>query len=212
MDIREFAPKQLPYHFVLFYGMNDSDLIVYKQLLGGNRYDNALLTYCYIDRMAGISYDVICCAYLDLDNETITYHSSQDKKAAMKLREGSLICHAAIMDTDPGVKQFESYAEKIKQNYGYFEDKVAINPNIPFDDFRHPDYPDDIFVSFFDSDGREERMWVHVIGNDRGIVEAELLNAPYNERLGLNKGDKIKIEAYRDPRQGKGPVQPIWRA
>lgn len=62
MDIRNYNVKKLPYHFVLFYGIDEKQLAVIKLAFHGAETDNAVLTYCYLDTQCGLSYKVICCA------------------------------------------------------------------------------------------------------------------------------------------------------
>ena len=55
MDISGYNPKKLPYHFVLFYNLSSKDMAMYQNILKGKPRDNALLTYCYLDSMCGLS-------------------------------------------------------------------------------------------------------------------------------------------------------------
>ena len=60
------------------------------------------------------------------------------------------------------------------------------------DDFRHPDYPDDVAVYFFGANHKPELLWVRCRSVDENILNGELLNEPRND-LGVHAGDKIKF-------------------
>lgn len=209
MDIREFSPKALPYHFVLFYDLSPQQMQMYAGIFGGTLFDNALLTYCYIDRMAGISFDVICCALVNHKDGSVKYHMPDRRETSMKIREGGLESNAIIVDGDPYIRFLKYWEDEIKRYYGYHQELISINPDIPFDNLRHPMYPDDVFVFFFDQAGRVERMWVREVSRENGTIVGILLDEPFNRDLFLHKGDVVQIEAY--VREEDGAVMPIWR-
>ncbi len=69
----------------------------------------------------------------------------------------------------------------------------------------HPDYPDDLQVTFFFTNGTEA-MWVRTTGVDLKIggYEGTLLNDPSAEGTGLAQGARV---AYR---VAKGTPDPVW--
>ena len=209
MDIREYLPKQIPYRFVLFYNISDKDMDVYRTAMGGQPEDNALLTYAYIDSMAGLSYYVVCCATVHYGTKRVDYHPSKNCEMSMRLREGALECNAILIgEFEPDMLQFSDIPDMIKEGYGYHKDKVEIRDDVPFDLFRHPSYPQDIYVYFISRDEKLERMWVREVKriND-STVEARLLDEPYNRMLGLHKGDMVTIRTHVD---NEGKRLPVW--
>lgn len=60
------------------------------------------------------------------------------------------------------------------------------------DDFRHPDYPDDVAVYFFDENHRPELLWVRCKGVDENILTGELLVEP-RQNFNLHTGDTVKF-------------------
>ncbi|MBR1647823.1 MAG: hypothetical protein IJ685_13775 [Selenomonadaceae bacterium] len=60
------------------------------------------------------------------------------------------------------------------------------------DIFRHPDYPDDVAVYFFDDNRRPEILWVRCKSVDENILTGELLIEPRQD-FNLHAGDEIKF-------------------
>ena len=201
MDIRGYNLKRLPYRFVLFYNLPADKLIEYRAIYQGTETDNALLTYCYLDRTCGLSYKAICWGYV-ADEGEIEYHHARKMTVGLTIREGGLECDAAVFDEDE-MMFFKEEADKIKDIYGYLEDRIAIRDDVPFDEYRHPSYPKDILVWFFAKDKKLEKIWV--TETDRhpdGSVSARLLNEPYNPLMGVHEGDVVEVVQH-DTGNGK---------
>jgi len=209
MDIREYLPKQIPYHFVLFYNVPDRQMMMYRMTMGGQPTDNALLTYAYIDSMAGLSFYVVSCAEVHYGTNRVDYHYNENCKTGMRLREGAIESDAVLFEeNEPQMLQFSDVPQLVKEGYGFHKDMVEIHEDIPFDIFRHPAYPQDIYVYFISRDEKLERMWVR---EERSInmdtVEAKLIDEPYNRMLNLHKGDTVIIRSYTDD---EGKKMPVW--
>lgn len=205
MDIREYNPKKLPYHFVLFYNLSSKDMVMYQSVLKGKPRDNAVLTYCYLDLMCGLSYRAICCAKIYGDG-TIEYDVSDKIDTGMIIREGGLESDAVIIDEGGPMEQFQKEVDTIKECYGYYKERVEVSDEKPFDEFRHPAYPDDILVYFFSPDKKIEQIWVREKSHKPdGTVTGFLINEPYNELIGLHDGDTVQVIPYD---MGNGEIIP----
>ena len=203
-DIRAYRVKQLPYHFVLFHDIPTARFLMVKKALNAREDDNALLTYCYLDSMAGLSHKAICSARLSKDG-TVDYNCSGNITSSLTLREGGLECPAELIDEDAeGMEVFHGKAQSIKKCYGYRKDAVSIRADVPFDEYRHPAYPDDIIVCFYSRDHKLEQMWVREKKRHENGVTGELLDEPFMKSLGLHKGDTVEVVAY----ESDGEVRP----
>ncbi len=192
-DIREYKVKELPYHFVLFYNIPESQANSIKKSLGGRDEDNALLTYCYLDSIAGLSYKAICWAKLN-ENGRVEYNEPETVDTALTIRESGLLCSAEIINENAaGMDRFQEKVEFIKECYGYHADRIDIDDDIPFDEYRHPGYPNDILVKFFSPDKKLEEMWVREVSRDGEFIRGTLLNEPYNSLIGLHEGDIVAV-------------------
>ncbi len=205
MDIRLYNIKSLPYHFVLFYNVPTNQMIMQKMALNGRADDNAVLTYCYLDGMCGLSYKAICCARIS-DNGRIQYTVPDRPNAGMTLREGAINSDAIIFDEEPEMAQFQKEADFIKECYGYDKESVAINDDIPFDKFRHPSYPMDIFTNLYTPDQKVEKIWLREVSRtEDGVITARFIDEPFNPLVGLHDGDTVKIIPYD---KGDGEIEP----
>ena len=112
----------------------------------------------------------------------------------MIMREGTLECPAEIINEGAeGMESFQKEADSIKDNYGYNEDAVKIHDDIPFDEHRHPAYPNDIMVQFFTPDKKRELMWVREQSRQGNSVIARLIDDPFNPLIGLHNGDSVEV-------------------
>ena len=195
MDIREYNSKKLPYHFVLFYNLSSDKLTIFRKMYQGTEADNALLTYCYLDSMCGLSYKAICWAYVS-DEGKVEYHNARKITVGLTLREGGLECDAALFDEED-MPLFQEKAESIKNIYGHMIEQTNISDEVPFDEFRHPSYPNDILVTFLSPDKNVEKIWVtEKERREDDTIVAKVLNEPYNSLMGIHEGDLVVVFPY----------------
>ena len=206
MDIREYRVKSLPYHFVLFYNLPESEMTKYRAILSGHQEVNSLLTYCYLDTQCGLSYKAVCCARLDGD-EYIAFDVPEKITSAMTIREGGIVCDAAIFDEGGIMARFQREADEVKECYGYHEDMVRLDEDDPFSAFRHPSYPNDIQAFFMAPSKKYENMWVRETNREEdGSITGILLNEPYNSDMGVHKGDTVNVIPVD---KGDGNIAPV---
>ncbi len=151
------------------------------------------MVYCYLDKQCGVSYRAICCALLH-DNGSVEYHISNQINTMWKFREGSLDCEAFVFPEDADLSRFQEYAEDIKDCYGYYEELMEPDEEVPFDEFRHPNFPTDILTVVMGPNKEGERMWLREIKrlND-GTVKAKLIDEPFNDEAGVHEGDVVTV-------------------
>ncbi len=114
--------------------------------------------------------------------------------SGITLREGNLECDALILEEGKAMLKFQDIADSIKENYGFHNDLVASNCNIPFDDYRHPCFPDDAMVYFPTSDDDYESMWVAEKKRTSNGFIGTLLNDPFNESINFSYGDMVEVK------------------
>lgn len=229
MDIRAYNTKDLPYRFVLFCNISQKDLFVYSAGAPIAPGENSLLTYCYIDRQAGLSFEVVCKACL-LPDGSIKF-GEMSKTTSMKIREGGLISDALIFPEGYEMEKYQEVADRIKAGYGYHIDMVKKLESKRFNNRRHVCYPDDIMVYLFGMNIKTEQIWVteidedmypahiknligtklvHTTQNGNETMEfagaGRLINEPYNPGFGYKNGDIVPIYAVPN---GKGQEEPI---
>ena len=197
--------KELAYRFVLFHHAPDNGIGIYMQGLSGREEDNALLTYCYMDRMAGLSYRAICCARLD-ENGRMDGRIPEKVTASFIMRYGSMEWPAEIIpENTKGMEIFRSNVDRIKKAYGDHSSMFEIHDDILFDEYRHPEYPNDLLVYFVSPDEKVERIWVtEQMSKENGLI-CKLLNEPYNPLMDIHEGDMVVVIGHE---QANGKVIP----
>lgn len=199
----DYLPKMQLYNFVLFMELPKEQDQLYRGLAENEQEDNGILTYCYIDRTAGLSYEFICWASVRRDTPII--FRERNRGLSFKIREGSLNCPVFVIPEDIVDRELVEHAEQIRSHYGYFKEKAETGPEI-FSEFRHPLYPNDVLVNFYDADHRSEAIWVRIEKELEEGVVGRLMNEPFNPRLGFHSGERVGVTGMQD---GGGTLHPI---
>ena len=157
---------------------------------------NAVICYGYVDKQAGLTFEVLCLAsYIDGDYTIV----NENKTVSMKVRSETYkdtevfpIKNAAVL------KRFEQRIQIIEEGY-YSQDSVESTRKIAcIDDFRHPFFPDDV-QAILAADGlKSESIWVRLIqyvGTTNGleVFTGTLLNAPFDSNFGVSYGDEVFV-------------------
>ena len=157
---------------------------------------NAVICYGYVDKQAGLTFEVLCLAsYIDGDYTIV----NENKTVSMKVRSETYkdtevipIKNAAIM------KRFEQRIRMIEEGY-YSNDSAEESRKLTcIDAFRHPFFPDDV-QAILAADGlKPESIWVRLssyAGNTNGVeaFTGTLLNAPFDSNYNLSCGDAVFV-------------------
>ena len=153
---------------------------------------NAVLCFGYVDHTAGLTFEALTLALCVGSDYTVL---PEQDKVALKLRAGS------VQPTDVVPIQNDAlmlrYSDRIQNLDLYYEDStvVACRTFRELDSYRHPQFPDDIRVTFMDSDHRAEQMWVRseaFVREDDGLLifGGVLLNEPIHNTA-LHRGDNV---------------------
>ena len=205
MDIRGYKTKQLPYHYILFYNIPDDKKSYYRGMSPNREGDNAILTYCYLDNFAGLTFEFLCWARLHEDGSVIYREAS--KEIRLKIREGTLECDAYIFPEDTIFEEYDERIKSIKDTYGYNVDAVRMSGEELYVDFRHPSCPKDILTTFIDNENMKiEKMWVTEKCIEDGVIHGILINEPYSPTFGVHKGNMVEIVPMRDE---EGNIIPV---
>ena len=165
----------------------------YVILTGTTKEANSLLCYGYIDATAGLTYQTVAATmYIDGDFSIV----DTAKVISMKIRADSVSCEDIIPVRNKALfRQYSYIVENIDKFY-------YTNPNLEqcraieeLDQFRHPEFPDDLQVMFVKDGYRPEGIWVRpskLHGEENGtfLLEGNMLNTP-NADFGLKAGDTV---------------------
>lgn len=157
---------------------------------------NSVICYGYVDKQAGLTFEVLCLAsYIDGDYTIV----NENKTVSMKVRSETYkdtevipIKNSAIM------KRFEQRIRMIEDGY-YSHDRTEEARKLTcIDLFRHPFFPDDVQAILASEGLKPESIWVRLtgyVGNTNGVdaFSGTLLNAPFDSRFHLSYGDEVFV-------------------
>lgn len=165
----------------------------YVVLTGTTKEANSLLCYGYIDATAGLTYQTVAATmYIDGDFSIV----DTAKVISMKIRADSVSCEDIIPVRNKALfRQYSYIVENIDKFYYTNPDLEQCRAIVELDQFRHPEFPDDLQVMFVKDGHRPEGIWVRpvkLLGEDNGtfLLEGRMLNTP-NADFGLKAGDTV---------------------
>lgn len=158
---------------------------------------NAALVYPYIDRTAGINLSVVAPAKLPSKEILDEYAIMQRYNCLLTLRPGGFeeFDWCSVDDLADVKVRFSEHFSLINDAHDC-GDSVEVTRQIEeIDQFRHPDYPDDVRVVLIPEakNVKAELVWMRLGGIDeQGLLFGELLNNPYMS-CGLHAGSVMNI-------------------
>ena len=182
------------YHNFIVVPMKDSLKGVLKDFPGADR-ANSILTYGYIDRMAGFTLEVLAAAFMD--NEEMSFGIGNTEKLS-KIRIESVIDDECYYVDDEDDSMYELYSDKLEilKNYDA-EDGVEESRNMDFlDSSRSPEYPDDVLVYLLKNGNKPEGCWVRIEELAEHEIIGTLLNEP-NQDFGYHIGNQIAFYVHQ---------------
>ena len=149
---------------------------------------DGFLTYAYID---GETFTFEILAGARLNGERVKIFPASYKKS-VKLKRSQVDAAALKILTAEYSVAFRDRIQMIVDRIDFDAAKVETRFIKNLDDFRHPNYPDDVAVYFFSANHKPELLWVRCVAVDENILTGELLNEPRSD-LNVHEGDKIKF-------------------
>ena len=149
---------------------------------------DGFLTYAYID---GATFTFEILAGARLNGERVKIFPASYKKS-VKLKRSQVDDAALKILTAEYSVAFRDRIQMIVDRIDFDAAKVETRFIKNLDDFRHPNYPDDVAVYFFSANHKPELLWVRCVAVDENILTGELLNEPRSD-LNVHEGDKIKF-------------------
>lgn len=154
-----------------------------EEKLGG------FLTYAYIDGETFV-FEILAGAQF-ASNRIRTFPSSYKK--SVKLKRGQVDDAEIRIVTAEYSLPFRDRIAIINDRTETDDAKEQTRLIKNLDAFRHPHYPDDVFVYFFSAEeDKPEMLWVRCVSVDENILLGELLNEPTKD-FGYHAGDLVKF-------------------
>jgi hypothetical protein len=160
-----------------------------------NENSDAVLTYCYVDDEAGITFEYLC----PYNIEKRAMFVQEDKDYSYKLRFGSVVdCEILIIDSDnTGDIIIDKWIDMIKNGYKTSDDIIEFRTWGFIDHLRAKEYPDDILIGLFKEGLKGEGMYIKLIKKEDKKIFGKLLNEPY-QNFGVHLFDIIEVNFGKD--------------
>lgn len=170
--------------------VNDRNLPVVKTMFEFKPTDNAILAVGYIDHTAGITFEVLCLGeYRSTGGINL---SRGERTASFKIRYDGIDGVIVLLD-DACLPEFQDKIDMIRNGYQVNEAIQKSRNSFDFDDFRHPQFPDDVMLYFCKEKGGIEGIWCRIETEIDGLPAARMMNEP-NADFGVHRGDLVKFE------------------
>lgn len=196
MDYSELTFRDIYHHpFIVSYRINE--IGAGNDAIEVPADANAALVYPYIDRTAGLNLSVVAPAKLPSKEILYDYAIMQSCNCLLTLRPGGFeeLEWRSIDDLANVNMRFAEHFSLINGAYACGEAVEVTRYIEEIDQFRHPDYPDDVQVVLIPEveNVKAELVWIRLGGIDKqGLLFGELLNSPYMS-CGLHAGSVMNV-------------------
>ncbi|MCR5603418.1 MAG: SseB family protein [Lachnospiraceae bacterium] len=156
---------------------------------------NAVLTYGYYDREAGLTLEILAAAIVS-DNG-YKYAKGRDD-ISMKLRIGAVEETEIFVCSDEDGKLSQTFADKLDmlKTYDASEDIEKTREMMFLDPCRHEWYIDDIMVRLMKDGLQAEGCWVRITGLAEHYFVGTLLNEP-DQNFGWHEGETVAFFVHK---------------
>lgn len=162
---------------------------------------DAVLAYPYIDRSAGLTFDVLAPARFDDEFVFSDMALLQVQNRRMILRRGGVSDTTPVKIPKNSDELTEEYTGHIAMDHEYYpasDGVVATRQVEAIDHLRNRDYPDDVMVLLVSEKHPGEMVWVRLMGiEEPGVLYGELLNEPFSD-FGVHNGSVMRLGITMD--------------
>lgn len=193
-NIKDLSFRDMDHKFLLVKNLDiRTRLIMEKSNFKIRKDDNAMLIYGYVDVEAGLSFELICAAYVYEDGSIAL--EPPNNTTTFKFRYDSYDWDIVQVNDEKLLAPYEERAKDIDKWYKCSDDTMAFRSIVQIDPLRAPGYPDDIIVLFHMDGYRNEGIWCRILrfDLDKGIIKMKMLNEP-NAPFGKHFGDEVDVE------------------
>ncbi len=150
-----------------------------------------VLTYCYYDREAGLTLDILCCCKKKDNDEFLFAPGLESERNIVRIGAAEEL-EAYRFDDEDG-KLSEIFKDKLEMLSIYDPDEEGVEETREMtflDPCRHEWYIDDVLVRLIKDDMPIEACWVRITGIGDHCLNGILLNEPDRD-FGVHYGDTI---------------------
>lgn len=193
-NIQNMSFRDIDHKFLIVKNIDlRTRVIIEKSDFKIRKDDNAMLVYGYIDKDAGLSFELLCAAYV-YDDGSIALEPPNNT-TSFKFRYDSYNWDVEQLNDRKLLAPYEERAKDIDKWYKCSDDTMAFRSIEEIDHLRAPGYPDDIIVLFHMDGYRNEGIWcrIHKFDLENRLIKMKMLNEP-NAPFGKHHGDQVDVE------------------
>lgn len=97
----------------------------------------------------------------------------------------------------------------VRNGYSVSEEVVIARNTFAIDDFRHPQFPDDVMLIFYQEELQSEGIWCRIESEKEGKPVAMIMNES-NSDFGVHRGDMIAFEWGKQDDKMIGTARLPW--
>lgn len=200
----EFNFRHLTTGLVLL--VNDRNFKTVERAFEHKLFDNAILACGYIDHRAGVTFEVLCLAEYSSNGKIDLRRGNPN--TSVKLRYDSVDGIVVLLE-DEILPEFQDKIDMVRDGYRVNEYVMKARNSQIFDDFRHPQYPDDVLLLFYKANVQPEGIWCRIESEIDGRPAAVLLNEPCAD-FGVHRGEMVTFEWRKDGDKIFGVARLPW--
>ncbi len=200
----DFNFRELTAGLVLI--VNDRNIVTVGKVFEHNLSDNAILAYGYIDHTAGVTFEVLCMGNYGPNGEINLNQGNSE--TSFKLRYDS-VTGVIVLLNDADLPEYRGKIDMIRNGYHVNDAVIKARNSVAFDDFRHPQFPDDVLLLFCQEGFRTEGIWCRIEKEVDGRPAAVVMNEP-NSDFGVHRGDIVTFEWVKQEDKMIGVARLPW--
>lgn len=187
MNYKESGIRAVYHNFCVVKANENVEKIIGD--LPGAKEANAVLTYGYYDREAGITLEILATAIVDDDGFK---YAKGDDTVTLKLGIGAVEEADLKICSDKDGTLSKTFANKLEMLKGYdASEEIEKTREMRFlDPCRHEYFIDDIMVRLMKDGLQPEGCWVRITGLAEHYFVGKLLNEP-DQNFGWHEGETV---------------------
>ena len=186
--------------------VNDRNITPMKTTFEHATNDNAILACGYIDHTAGITFEALCLAEYEPSGR-ISLRRGNDT-TSMKMRYDSIDGVILLFD-DEVLPNYQKKIDMVRKGYQANEAVLKARNTLAIDDFRHPQFPDDVMLIFCMKGVQPEGIWCRIESEVQGRPAAVVINEP-NSDFGVHRGDLVMFDWAKQDEKMLGIAKLPW--
>lgn len=154
--------------------------------------NDGVLALCFVDHLKGVCFYVIAAAHIGQDR---VFVSKENKSSQLVFPvgelDGYLYLNQDFIEAD--LSHYYSYVDEIMKEFEKnYEEAVDLRKILELDDFRDPQFPDNIEVVLLAKGLEQEKVWIRATQFGLNCIYGILLDEPQQD-FGVHKDDLIDL-------------------